>query len=69
MGPDIMLLPLLYSIPGRIMDGCPVEPAGLALEQGMPQSPEPPMGDLWGTIPLFSGPGNKQTPGSELLKC
>lgn len=59
MGPDIMPLPLLYSMPGRIMDGCPAEPTGLALERGMPQSPDPPMGDLWGTMPLFIGPGDE----------
>lgn len=59
MGPDIMFLLLLYSMAGRIMDGCPVEPAGLALEQGMPQSPDPPMGDLCGTTPLFIGPGTE----------
>lgn len=45
------------------MDGCPAEPTGLALDRGMPQSPDPPMGDLWGTMALFIGPGNKnQTP-------
>lgn len=58
IGPDIMalLLLLLYSKPGRIMD-----PTGLALERGIPQSPEPPIGDLWGTMPLFIGPDNTHT--------
>lgn len=54
------------------MDGCPAEPTGLALERGMPQSPEPPMGDLWGTMPLFMGPGKtraEDTHLSELSKC
>lgn len=55
MGPDIMALLLVYSKPGRIMD-----PTGLALERGIPQSPEPPMGDLWGTMPLPIGPDGTQ---------
>lgn len=54
MGPDIMPLLLPYSMPWRIMEGCPT---GLPLERLMPQSPDPPMGDLCGTIPLFIGPG------------
>jgi len=57
-GPDIA--PLLDSVPGRIMEGCPAEPTGLVLERVMPQSPEPPVGDLWGTMPpLFIGPGEE----------
>lgn len=59
MGPDITLFPLLYSMPGRIMDGCPAELTGLMLERGF-QSPDPPMGDLWGPAPLFIGPGYAQ---------
>lgn len=55
MGPDIMALLLVYSKPGRIMD-----PTGLALERGIPQSPEPPIGDLWGTMPLPIGPDGTQ---------
>lgn len=58
IGPDIMPLLLLYSMPGRIMEGWPAEPTGLALDRGMPQSPDPPIGDLWGTMPLFIGPDN-----------
>lgn len=68
MGPEIMALPVLYSMPGRIIDGCPVEPTGLALERGMLQSPDPPMGDLCGTMPLFMGPGN-ETGMHLLLSC
>ena len=41
---------------GRIMEGCPAEPTGLALERGRPHSPDPPIGDLWGTMPRFTGP-------------
>lgn len=58
MGPDITpLLLLLYSMPGRIIGGYPAEPTGLTLVRGMAQSPELPMGDLWGPIALFIGPG------------
>lgn len=46
IGPDIMPLLLLYSMPGRIMEGCPAEPTGLVLERDMPQSAELPVGDL-----------------------
>lgn len=61
MGPDIMPLLLLYSMLGRIMEGWPAELTGLALERGMPQSPDAPIGDLWGTMPLFIGPDKNST--------